>query len=83
MWPKNNWKRIPHLMPQHNIARKVSTNLVTLLIAKKKEMMVMIFCRELESKNYIKCQKKVVKHKTDRPKITSFSAKRVNNPKLL
>ena len=30
------WKRIPHLMQQYNTPRKVLTNLVTLLITKKK-----------------------------------------------
>ena len=35
-WQKNMWKRIPHLMQQYNTPRKVLTNLVTLLITKKK-----------------------------------------------
>ena len=36
-WPKNMWKRIPHLMQQHNTPRKGQTNLNTLLITKKNQ----------------------------------------------
>ena len=66
-WQKNMWKRIPHLMQQYNTPRKVLTNLVTLLITKKKSKIAMIFFMELENER--KKKKKVVKRKADRPRM--------------
>ena len=55
MWPKNEWKCVPHQMLQHNTLRTGQTNLVAVLITTK-------ITRNIK--------KKVVKRKTYRPRMT-------------
>ena len=62
---KNVWKRICYWMQQHN-----TPNLVALLITKKNQWLSWCFTESWNTRIATDTKKRVVKHETDRPRMT-------------